>query len=244
MLNNIATLLNQSPAAAPGPRKSALGKDDFLKLMIQQLKYQDPLNPLDSSQYSAQLAQFSSLEQLQNINTTLTQSMNANFALTQSVNNTMTATLIGKDARLSSNKITYNGENNGQGNAKMGYTLPALASDVTVKIYNSDGVLVKTLNNLEKDAGEHKLSWDFTDNEGNKVKKGDYTFKVEASDMSGEDMTIDSFGYGTIDAVRFTENGTMLVINGIEYNLSDISEILNSSVPSSAFKIKELNNNG
>lgn len=240
MIDNITSLLNQSSATAPVGGKSSLGKDDFLKLMIQQLRYQDPLNPMDSSQFSAQLAQFSSLEQLQNINTTLKQSMNANFALTQAVNNTMTATLIGKDARLSSNKITYNGESGGQDSAKFGYNLPAQAADVTVKIYNSDGVLVKTINNLEKDAGEHKLSWDFTDNEGNKVGNGDYTFKVEATDMSGEDMTIDSFSYGTIEAVRFTENGTMLVINGVEYNLSDISEILNSNNPTSTFKVKEL----
>ena len=240
MINGVTNLLNQSPAAAPTTGKSKLGKDDFLKLMIQQLKYQDPLSPMDSSQFSSQLAQFSSLEQLQNINKTLKQSMNANFALTQAINNTMTAALIGKGARLSSNKITYNGENNGQSSAKIGYNLPSQASKITVKIYNSDGVLVKTIENLQKNAGEHKLSWDFTDNEGNKVSNGDYTFKVEASDMTGKDMTVNSFGYGTIDAVRFTQNGTMLVINGVEYNLSDISEILNSSNPTSIFKNKGL----
>ncbi len=239
MIDSVTNLLNQSGYSEPVGGKSSLGKDDFLKLMMQQLRYQDPLNPMDSSQYSSQLAQFSSLEQLQNINTTLKQSMNANFALTQSVNNTMTAALIGKDARLSSNKITYNGENNGQSAAKIGYNLPAQASNITVKIYNSDGVLVKTIENLPKDAGEHKLSWDFTDNEGNKVSNGDYTFKVEASDMSEEDMTVSSFSYGTIEAVRFTENGTMLVINGVEYNLSDISEILNSNNPTSTSKVKE-----
>ena len=238
MVNDISSLINQSTnfntGAAQG--KSSLGKDDFFKLMMAQLKNQSPLDPTDSSKYAAELAQFRSLEQLQNMNDSLTQNINANYMLTQSVNNTLTAALIGKSAKLNSSQIKYDG----QSEADFTYKLPSQANTVTVKILDQNGKVVKSYENVPMTAGEHKLSWDFTDNEGNKVSNGDYTFKVEASDMTGKDMTVNSFGYGTIDAVRFTQNGTMLVINGVEYNLSDISEILNSSNPTSIFKNKGL----
>ena len=72
-----------------------ISKSEFLQLMITQLQYQDPLNPTDSVDYSAQLAQFSSLEQLTNLNDKLSQLVETNYYLTQSVYNTMTTNLIG-----------------------------------------------------------------------------------------------------------------------------------------------------
>ncbi len=205
--------------------KSELGKDDFLKLMITQLKNQDPTEPLDSSAYASQLAQFSSLEQLTNINTSLNTSLDANYLLTQSINNTMSASWIGKDAKLSGNVLN----NNGQEKISLGYNLPAEASDVTIKIYNKSGALVKTIENCEKNAGDHKLSWDFYDNNSVKLAKGDYTFSVEAKTTDGKSMTVESYRIGTIDSVKYTSSGTVLMIGNVGYSLSDIAEILNST---------------
>lgn len=205
--------------------KSELGKDDFLKLMITQLKNQDPTEPLDSSAYASQLAQFSSLEQLTNINTSLNTSLDANYLLTQSINNTMSASWIGKDAKLSGNVLN----NNGQEKISLGYNLPAEASDVTIKIYNKSGALVKTIENCEKNAGDHKLSWDFYDNNGVKLAKGDYTFSVEAKTTDGKSMTVESYRIGTIDSVKYTSSGTVLMIGNVGYSLSEIAEILNST---------------
>lgn len=205
--------------------KSELGKDDFLKLMITQLKNQDPTEPLDSSAYASQLAQFSSLEQLTNINTSLNTSLDANYLLTLSINNTMSASWIGKDAKLSGNVLN----NNGQEKISLGYNLPAEASDVTIKIYNKSGALVKTIENCEKNAGDHKLSWDFYDNNGVKLAKGDYTFSVEAKTTDGKSMTVESYRIGTIDSVKYTSSGTVLMIGNVGYSLSDIAEILNST---------------
>lgn len=205
--------------------KSELGKDDFLKLMITQLKNQDPTEPLDSSAYASQLAQFSSLEQLTNINTSLNTSLDANYLLTQSINNTMSASWIGKDAKLDGKVLT----NNGQEKISLGYNLPAEASNVTIKIYNKSGALVKTIENCEKNAGDHKLSWDFYDNNGVKLAKGDYTFSVEAKTTDGKSMTVESYRIGTIDSVKYTSSGTVLMIGNVGYSLSEIAEILNST---------------
>ncbi|MFH1194286.1 MAG: flagellar hook capping FlgD N-terminal domain-containing protein [bacterium] len=203
--------------------KTDLGKDDFLKLMIAQLKNQDPLNPMEGTEFTAQLAQFSSLEQLKNMSDSLETSINANFQLTQAVNNTMSATLIGKAVKLDTSTIQYNG----QDETYLGYTLPADAKDVTVNIYNESGTLIKTIENADNDKGDHKLSWDFTDNNGEKIGYGNYRFEVVAKTVNNEDMVVNQFSYGIIDSVRYTENGTMLVINNVEYSLSDVTEILN-----------------
>ena len=203
---------------------SILGKDDFLKMLLAQMKNQDPMNPMDSTQYAAQLAQFSSLEQLQNLNTSMTQSINANLALTQTINNSLASTLIGKDVKIGSSSIS----NTGQGSVNIGYNLPSNASSVSVNIYDSMGNLVKTIDSLPTSAGDSKLSWDFTDNNGNQLPDGDYTFKIAAKDSSGNDITADPFTTGTISGIKFSSSGTQLMINNAAYQLSDVQEILGS----------------
>ncbi len=202
--------------------KSIMGKDDFLKLMITQLKYQDPLNPMDGTKFASQLAQFSSLEQLHNLNDYVKQSVDANYMLIQSVNNTMTANLIGKEAKMNLSSINYTG----QDSISFGYNLPANAKEATIKIYDKDNNLVKTITCPELMQGDHKLSWDFTDNNGEKVQKGEYKIEINAKDLSGNDMKAQEFLIGQITGIKFTQNGTKILINGSEYDVSDVLEII------------------
>jgi flagellar basal-body rod modification protein FlgD len=203
---------------------TAMGKEDFLKLMLAQLQNQDPMSPMEGTEFASQLAQFTSLEQLMNLNDSMDTSINANYFLSQSINNTLAATLIGKEVKLNGNSF----QNNGQDNSTLGYNLSTAASSVTVKIYNDSGVLIKTIENAPKNSGDNKLIWYFTDNEGNSVPQGRYTFKVEPKDADSNLMSYSTYVLGKIDGVKFTENGTMLVVNGAQYNLSDIMEIYNS----------------
>ncbi len=203
--------------------KPIMGKDDFMKLMIAQLKNQDPLNPMDGSQYAAQLAQFSSVEQLMNLNDKMETSVNANYSLTQSINNTMTAALIGKEVKMQGGEVNFNSEDSIQ----LGYNLPAGAASASISVYDGNGVLVKTIDGIDKLAGDHKVTWDFKDNNGNTVPVGTYTFKVDAKNAKGNDITADVFKYGVIAGIRFTANGTKLVIGKSEYSMSDVSEIVN-----------------
>ncbi|MEW6507410.1 MAG: flagellar hook capping FlgD N-terminal domain-containing protein [Bacteroidota bacterium] len=221
MVNNIT---NAAAASNVKANKGTLGKDDFLKLMIQQLKNQDPLNPLDGTEYASQLAQFSSLEQLTNLNASITKSMDVNYLLTQSINNTMVATLIGKEVKIDGNNLNVMD----QEKIDLGYDLPAQAKNVVVKIVDSNGNVIRLLDG-NADAGRSKVSWDLCDNNGEKVRNGNYTFEVEAYNMNGEKMTFSKYIIGLIDGVRFTNNGSMLLVGGAEYSISDILEILNSS---------------
>lgn len=221
--SSTSTTTSSSTSSTSANSNNTINKNDFMNLLITQMKNQDPLSPMDGTQFAAQLAQFSSLEQLQNLNTSMTQSINANLALTQSINNTLSATLIGKEVKLSGSNITYSGQNSVQ----LGYTLPSNASSVSLKIYDSNGNLVKTIDNLPTDTSDNKLTWDFTDNNGNKVQQGNYTFEVDATSASGKDITPDIYKYGVIDGVKYTSSGTKLLVDNSEYNLSDVTEIIN-----------------
>lgn len=224
MINGLTNTQNNNQPVYGDP-KGVMGKDDFMKLMIEQLKYQDPLNPMESQEFAAQLAQFSSLEQLSNLNSAVNESINANYLLTQSINNTLTATLIGKEVKFAGNEL----QNNGDNTVKFGYTLPANANDVTVSIYDSAGNIVRKFEHQPSTQGDHKLSWDFTDNDGKKLEKGKYTVKVEVKTDDETAMTAQIFQYGSITGVRFTENGTKILIDGEEFLLSDVLEIINPS---------------
>jgi flagellar basal-body rod modification protein FlgD len=180
---------------------------------------------MDGTQFASQLAQFSQLEQLQNLNDSMTQSINANVTLTQSINNTLAATLIGKQVKVTGGTIQYTG----QSSAELGYTLPGTASSVTLNIYNSQGVLVKTEQNQPTTSGDHQLSWDFTDNNDNKLANDTYTYSIQATGTDGSNMTATLYNLGTINAVKFTSSGTVLSIDGTDYKLSDILEILSAN---------------
>lgn len=203
-------------------KKDVMGKDDFLKLMLTQMRNQDPLNPMESAEFATQLAQFTSVEQLMNLNDAMKTSLDANYLLSQSINNTLAATLIGNEAKLDATEFVYNG----QDEQVLGYNLSTNAKTVTIKIYNESGALVRTIENVSGNAGDNKLSWDFTDNNGEKVSNGKYRFEVVATDYNGNSINANLFLFGRIDGVRFTQLGTKLIVNGVEYNLSDITEIL------------------
>jgi flagellar basal-body rod modification protein FlgD len=220
MLNGVNSIGSEYYSTG-GQDNSVMGKDDFLQLMLTQLKNQDPLNPMEGTEFAAQLAQFTSLEQLKNLNDAMETSINANYYLTQSINNTLSSTLIGKSVKLSGNGFKFSG----QDDITMGYNLSGPASNINVKVYNSAGQLVKTIENAPGSSGDNKLVWDFTDNNGDKVPEGDYTFEVEATDGNGDPIAANQYVLGLIEGVKFTDYGTALVVNGTDYMLSDILEI-------------------
>ena len=110
MVDGITSQSTTTTNQSANVKNGTLGKDDFLKLMIAQLKNQDPLNPMNGTEYAAQLAQFTSLEQLTNLNANVSKSIDTNYVLTQSINNTLAATLIGKEVKINGNTIQNNGQ--------------------------------------------------------------------------------------------------------------------------------------
>ncbi len=226
MINSVTSIINStspnSSSASSTSTNNTMDQNSFMKLLIAQMQNQDPMSPMDGTQFASQLAQFSSLQQLQNLNTSMTQSINANYALTQSINNTLSSTLIGKDVKIGGGNI----QDNGQSSIQLGYTLPSAASSVSITITDSNGNVVKTLNNLPTTSGDNKLSWDFSDNNGNTLPEGNYTYTVNATSLNGSSMTATPFIEGIISGVQFGTNGASLVVGNSNYNFSDVLEII------------------
>jgi len=214
-ISNITNAV-QSSSGTSTETPQTLGKDDFLKLLTAQLKAQDPLNPMDGTNFVAQLAQFSSLEQLTNINSQLT-TMAASQA---SMQNTIATDLIGKSVTFEGNTVTLNGS------ANINYALQGDASKVTVSIYNSSGSLVKTAVLGSEIAGNNSYLWDGTDSNGNQLAADKYTFKVAAEDSTGKMVTATPLTAGTVTGITFNNNVTYLTVDGaLQVQLGDIQTI-------------------
>ncbi|MEW6569718.1 MAG: flagellar hook capping FlgD N-terminal domain-containing protein [Nitrospirota bacterium] len=199
-----------------GSSNKILGKDDFLKLLTVQLRFQNPLNPLDSTEFTTQLAQFSSLEQLNNMNTQL----NDLLLYQKSLQNTLTTSLIGKKVKVSGNEFYLTGE------AEVSYTLPEDVSNVKISFYDSFGKLLREVETGYQTAGDKSYTWDGKDSNGNVVTDGNYSFKVEAFDASGNSLYVDSMVYGTVTGITFDNNTTYLIIDEkLSIQLSAIKEI-------------------
>jgi flagellar basal-body rod modification protein FlgD len=211
-----------STPVTPPATNSTLGKDDFLKLLTTQLRYQDPLNPMQGTEFATQLAQFSAVEQLTNINTNLTQSLDANALLTQVIGNSLAPNLIGSQVRAESDTVNYSGS----GDIKLGYTLPAGCESVSINVYDANGNLVRTVSHAATTEGDNTFSWDGKNDFGNTVDTGKYKFVVDARDEKGKSVSSAQFIYGVISGVRFKSDGTYFVVDGTEISISKILEIL------------------
>ena len=198
-----------------------LNENDFLSMLITELQNQDPTNPLQSTDLAAQLAQFSEVSELQTMDTDIQNSTNANLVLTQSINNTMAATLIGKEVKVNSSTIVYDGSTQ----PGVGVTLNGNAADVQVQIKDSAGDVVRTIDAGPKLSGDNTIAWDGKDNLGNQMQAGNYTFSITASDSAGNSVTSSSYALGVVQGVKYSSTGTVLIVNGSSINLSDVEEV-------------------
>ncbi|MBI5755571.1 MAG: flagellar hook capping protein [Nitrospirae bacterium] len=198
--------------------KKTLGKDDFLRLLVTQMQFQDPLKPMEQTEFTAQLAQFSSLDQLFGINdrlTTLTDT-EGNFNNMQSVN------FIGKEVKASGNKV-YIGE--GAPSATIGYSLNNDVSEVTIRIFGKDGKGVRTIEIGPQTAGSHNAAWDGRDEKGGMMAPGEYTFSVDAKDTLGKELKVLTNVVGVVTGVSFEDGAPYLMVNGIRVPVMHITEV-------------------
>lgn len=158
--------------------ESVMGKEDFLTLLVAQLQNQDPLNPDEPTEFTAQLAQFSSLEQL----FTLNDSMETLATSYENSDRMSTLSTIGKEVAFESNSVDFQGDP-----VEIGYKLDSQASSVSIQIQNN-GATVATLEGTDLIAGNHFVTWDGLTKDGLPAPNGTYTLVVQAN--SGTDELI------------------------------------------------------
>ena len=208
------TTAGSKPAVVP---TKEMDRDAFLNLLITQLQNQDPLNPTDSTEFTAQLAQFSSLEQLGNVNDNLKQLQN----FQASINNSQAVSLIGKEITANGNSFQLT---DGRP-AGCDFEIDENAAVVVVSIYDHTGEFVTSFEGQNLSAGQQTLYWDGTDKNGNPAAPGNYTFEVMAADANGNSIQATTFFSGSVNKVVFENNTTYLIAGGQKVALGDVIQV-------------------
>jgi flagellar basal-body rod modification protein FlgD len=217
-ISSVTSTATTNSQGTTGAKKNALTQDDFLKLFTTQLKYQNPLEPMDNFQMATQLAQFNSVEALTRMNETMTQlAANQN-----SMNNLQMAGLIGRKVKTQGNSLALQ-----QGAVGEGMYQLAKPGKVAVQIFNAQGGLVRLIDAGAKDASLQKVEWDGKNQAGATLPDGTYTFKVLAVDAQGQSVLVATHQIGTVNGVSLENGSVALQVNGGKVLYSDILAILN-----------------
>ncbi|MBC8953478.1 flagellar hook assembly protein FlgD [Xenorhabdus sp. PB62.4] len=181
-------------------------KGSFLKLLIAQLKNQDPTNPIPNSEVTSQIAQISTVEGIETLNKTLG-SIVGQMGNNQAMQTTL---LIGREVMIPGDKILVgSSEEKGISITRFGLELSQPADSVKVKITEKSGAMVQELNLGQLGAGVHTLEWDGKDADGKEVESGAYNFTVSASNKDGQLMAT-SLTYAEVQGVIRDKDGTKL----------------------------------
>ena len=196
--------------------KAGLDKNAFLKLLVTQLKNQDPTSTQDPNAMVQQLTSFSNLEQLQNLGGLLQGIQVQNQGLFQA----QVAGLVGKHIRVPGSTVELSG-----GKATIGVNLGADAANATLTIKDATGKVVRTLPQGSLKAGATMVDWDGKDAQGATLPDGSYSVEVSATGADGKAVTAQTTSYVKVDAVTFKDGVVYLVAGGKTFTLSDVSEI-------------------
>ena len=184
-----------------------MGKNDFLNLLVTQLQHQDPLNPAESTEFTAQLAQFSSLEQLSNINDNL-----KNMELFQtSVTNSQAVSYIGKEITARGNTVQLE---SGQ-QAECHFELADNAALAVISVYDANGGFVTSFETGPLNSGRQSAAWDGTNRDGNLAAPGIYHFEVQAVDTNNQDLSVTPVISAVVTGVSFKDQ-TASLITGLQ----------------------------
>jgi flagellar basal-body rod modification protein FlgD len=175
-------------------------EDRFLKLLVTQMKNQDPLNPMDNAQVTSQMAQLSTVSGIDKLNTTL-QALSDSMSIGQSLSAT---SMIGHGVLISGSAITLK-----DGKAIGGIELTQPADSVKVLIQDAAGNTVSTLQMGPQKAGVTPLAWDGKTDAGTSAANGTYKFSVEAM-QAGNKIDANPLTFGMVNAVTPGVHGATL----------------------------------
>jgi flagellar basal-body rod modification protein FlgD len=196
---------------------SQLGQDAFLKLLVTQLQNQDPTKPMDNQAFVAQLAQFSSLQELQGVSDRL----DSLLVSQKSSTDVTAASMIGKTVTYKGGSVTLDGTSG----ANVDLTLSDAASSVNAVISNSSGKTVRTIIGGAASAGQLSLAWDGRDQNGNLLSAGTYSVSVSAKKSDGSAVSVVERGRGVVQGVDYSGSSTKVIVGADEVSLSDVIEV-------------------
>jgi flagellar basal-body rod modification protein FlgD len=216
------TSTNTAAAATAASTQQIAGNfDTFLQLLTTQLQNQDPLDPMDTSQFTEQLVEFASVEQQINENTNL-QTL---ISLQQTSEDTQAMQLIGSTVTVNSTSGTLANASGQSASWNLNSPSPATG---TVTITNSSGTVAFT-GTTSLSAGNNTYTWNGVGNSGVTWPDGTYTIAVSATSATGSAVTVASQTSGTVTAVNTSQTPPQITVGGQSYPVSAIQSITSSS---------------
>ncbi len=212
-----ATASAASAVAAASSNSSDI-QDRFLKLLVSQLKNQDPLNPMDNAQLTSQLSQISTVTGIEKLNSSM-QSLSASFMSAQSL---QSAGLIGHTVYTEGNTLSFNGS----GAVGGGITLPQSVDSLKVNIVGPSGNVVRQLDLGAQQAGLTSFQWDGLSDSGSNSAAGSYSFQVLAT-SGGQTVPATSQIRGLVSSITLGSDGAHAMVTGVgDVPVSQIKQIM------------------
>ncbi len=215
-VNSINSTLVSGSSSQSGFSEEVMGKEDFLKLLVAQLQHQDPLNPQDPTEFTSQLAQYSQVEQSMNMNKNL-----ENLAgMTYDMERMSALGMIGKDVTISSSGFLADGTEK-----TVGYQLGGNAAEVKVHILDANGNTVRTIEGTEFKSGDHFVTWDGKDKNGNTVEDGTYFVSVMALDADEKKVASQPLVKTKVTGLDLDGEKSYLTTEVGTYGLNQVQEV-------------------
>jgi flagellar basal-body rod modification protein FlgD len=219
-----ATPTYTGPTAATAPvGKANLGKDDFLKLLVTQLKNQDPTSPLQPHEFAAQLAQFTSVEQLTNLNQQFQAQLAAVAGATLASQTNLGASLIGRQVVAKSDMLQVPATGRGQIMVDVG----AGGGTGTLTLSDGAGNKLGTFALGEVSGGQQTLTLPAG------VPPGTYHYSLSVKSAAGSDVPVTTYTAGVVDGLVFEDGKPMLRMGALTVPLDSIIEVTPTTTPSS-----------
>lgn len=213
-ITGIPKVEDPSPYAEAGSQE--VDKDAFIKMFLAQMKHQDPLNPMDGSEFAAQIAQFSSLEQLYNVNDSLKEIAGGQQDQTQF----QTLGLIGKYVLAEGDSLSLGSEGCAQG----GFEIDQSA-ECSVLIYDENGYPVRSILLGQLQAGRHEFEWDGENAAEYRMPEGVYNFEISAVDFAGNSITPATHIRGKINRISLDEGASTLYVGQVPVELASVLDV-------------------
>ena len=181
-----------------------LGKNEFLELLVTQLNNQNPLEPQENGEFIAQLAQFSTVEGVEKLNSSM-ETMLSGYQSSQAL---QASSLVGRKVIVPSDKAVVDTSET----FKARLVLPTSSSNVSVNVYDSAGTVVNRINMGQQEAGNVSFMWDGKDSSGKTLPPGTYKFEAQAT-YQGETKGLYTLLPANVDSVTLGQNGGELMLN-------------------------------
>jgi flagellar basal-body rod modification protein FlgD len=222
--SSITSLFQQSNGPVRESKGDKLDRSSFLTLLTTQLQNQNPLEPLSNEEFISQLTTFSSLEQLQSMNSKL-ESVYVGIA---AMNNASMASLLGTDIIARGDEFHYDGSNS----VNLHYSAPPDTASAMLSVYDSSGRLVDSRPLGELADGEGAYLWDGQGMNGEDLPEGIYRFQIDGSTPDGQSVNIEERIEGTITEMDYSTGAPLPSLDGVVIDLGNIIRLTTGAASS------------